>query len=107
MHHIVPVILGGETTSDNLIELTFKEHLFAHTVLFKMYKQQGNDKAALSMLYALCKLTYLPRSSMTFKKALQHGLKFHEQRYAKYFSNLSELMKGKNNPNYGHKWTDA
>jgi hypothetical protein len=44
---------------------------------------------------------------MTFKKALQHGLKFHEQRYTKYFSNLSELMKGKNNPNYGHKWTDA
>jgi hypothetical protein len=34
----MPVILGGETTSDNLIELTFKEHLFAHAVLFKMYK---------------------------------------------------------------------
>lgn len=39
IHHIIPKSLGGSITSkDNLIELTFKEHLFAHLLLFRIYK---------------------------------------------------------------------
>lgn len=105
-HHIIPVSCGGSSDNSNLIDLTFKEHMFAHLVLYKSYLQDNDNRMALSMLYALCKLAYLPRSNAKLKHVLNVGLKVHEARYNKFISNLSNLMKGKNNPNYGHKWTD-
>lgn len=104
-HHIQPVCDGGLTNDDNVIRLTYKEHLFAHIVLLKKYKQLGDSRRALAMSYALCRLMYLPRSSNSLEKLLKHGLKYHEAKYSVYQQNLSTFMKGKNNPNYGHKWS--
>ena len=37
IHHIVPLGLGGEDSTNNLIKLTLKEHFDAHELLAKMY----------------------------------------------------------------------
>lgn len=36
-HHILPKCLGGDDNSDNIVLLTFKEHIVAHHLLHMMY----------------------------------------------------------------------
>ena len=36
-HHIIPKCLGGTNKSDNLVLLTFREHVLAHQLLLKIY----------------------------------------------------------------------
>lgn len=36
-HHIIPRMIGGKDTEDNLIKLTPEDHLFAHLLLAKTY----------------------------------------------------------------------
>jgi hypothetical protein len=36
-HHIIPRCLGGDDSSDNLVDLTPEEHYLAHQLLVKMY----------------------------------------------------------------------
>lgn len=35
IHHIVPKSMGGEDSKENLVKLSYKEHLFAHLLLAK------------------------------------------------------------------------
>jgi len=37
-HHIVPKSMGGSNDSENLVELTAREHYIAHWLLYKVYK---------------------------------------------------------------------
>lgn len=37
-HHIVPQCIGGSDHYTNLTRLTVREHLFAHILLYKIYK---------------------------------------------------------------------
>lgn len=39
-HHIIMKSIGGSDDSDNIVLLTSKEHLFAHRLLWKIYKEQ-------------------------------------------------------------------
>ena len=49
-HHITPRCMGGWDAPDNLVVLTFKEHVFAHKLLAKMYPGvPGNIMAAVMM----------------------------------------------------------
>lgn len=41
-HHIIPKCLGGTNEEDNLVLLTFREHVIAHMLLMRMYP--GNTK---------------------------------------------------------------
>lgn len=41
-HHIVPRHAGGGNTLSNLVELLPEEHLFAHKLRYKGYKQRGD-----------------------------------------------------------------
>lgn len=36
-HHILPKSLGGSNCQENIIKLTFKDHVFAHRLLAKIY----------------------------------------------------------------------
>ena len=40
LHHITPKSLGGEDTYNNLVFLTYKEHMLAHTLLAKLFPGQ-------------------------------------------------------------------
>ena len=40
VHHIVPKCIGGSDHPTNLTRLTVKEHLHAHMLLYKIYKDE-------------------------------------------------------------------
>jgi len=48
-HHIVPRHAGGGDSKDNLIRLTYRQHVFAHRLLWKAYKKASDLKAWLLM----------------------------------------------------------
>lgn len=41
-HHIVPKHMGGGNGKDNLVLLTFREHVIAHYLLWRIYKKRGD-----------------------------------------------------------------
>lgn len=48
-HHIIPRSLGGDDSSSNLVDLTYREHFLAHWLLTKMFEGLNKRK----MVYAL------------------------------------------------------
>lgn len=38
-HHIIPRHAGGDDSKENLIRLTYKQHIFAHKLLWKVYSR--------------------------------------------------------------------
>lgn len=50
-HHIVPVCCGGLDEENNLIRLTYKEHAFAHHMLWKMYPNNGQLALAFEIIF--------------------------------------------------------
>ena len=49
LHHIKPKSLGGDNSKENLVLLTFEEHLLAHYLLWKITKTDKMAKALISM----------------------------------------------------------
>ena len=47
-HHIIPKSLGGQNKKDNLVLLTYREHIIAHKLLIRIYN--GNQKNDLCLL---------------------------------------------------------
>lgn len=41
-HHIIPKHMGGDNSNDNLVLLTFREHVLAHYLLWRIYKKDGD-----------------------------------------------------------------
>lgn len=50
IHHIVPRCLDGTDCADNLVKLTFKEHLLAHKLLTKIYPDNMKLKLAVFLM---------------------------------------------------------
>lgn len=44
-HHIIPRHAGGDDSKENLIRLTYRQHTFAHRVLWKAYGKASDLKA--------------------------------------------------------------
>jgi hypothetical protein len=49
-HHIIPRCLGGQDTSDNVVDLTPEEHYTAHLLLIKIYPENNSLIQAASMM---------------------------------------------------------
>lgn len=49
VHHIIPRHAGGDDSKENLIRLDYKQHTFAHRLLWKIYKRAGDYHAWLMM----------------------------------------------------------
>jgi hypothetical protein len=41
-HHIIPKHMGGGNDKDNLVLLTFREHIIAHYLLWRIYRRRGD-----------------------------------------------------------------
>lgn len=52
-HHIVPRHMGGDDSEENLVLLTFREHVLSHYILWRIYKYDGD------------RLMFLMRSNQT------------------------------------------
>lgn len=92
-HHIIPRSLGGNNESENLIDLTGREHYLLHWLLIKMTDGTNRSK----MLYAFWRMNTNRKyriTSRTYDMIKKENAKSH-----------SERMSGKNNPFYGKKHT--
>ena len=49
VHHIIPKHSWGTNDENNLVVLTYKEHIFAHKLLFKIYTNYLDQYAYLLM----------------------------------------------------------
>lgn len=49
VHHIIPRHAGGDDSKENLIRLDYKQHTFAHRLLWKIHKRSGDYMAWLMM----------------------------------------------------------
>lgn len=49
VHHIIPRHAGGDDSKENLIRLTYKQHIFAHRILWKAYNHSSDYSAWLMM----------------------------------------------------------
>ncbi len=98
LHHIIPESLGGPDTSDNLVNLTAREHFICHWLLTKMTTGEDHWKMV---------------NALRMMRAEKPGQKrYHTQITARVYENLkkeysklqSERKRGKNNPMYGEKF---
>ena len=52
-HHIIPRCIGGSNDSDNIVELTAKEHYIAHRLLTEIYPDNSKIKYAYWMMCSM------------------------------------------------------
>lgn len=64
-HHIIPKCLGGKDEEDNYVLLTFREHIIAHMLLYKLYPNKSK------LAYALLRMI---QSSKSDRKENQYKL---------------------------------
>lgn len=94
VHHIIPKSLGGTNNSDNLIQLTAREHLICHMLLPKMVSGNAYHKM-INALWAMSKLknNFHQRRPLT-SRAYENLKKLRS-------IVLSEMYSGQNNLFYG------
>ena len=49
-HHIIPKCIGGQDDESNYVLLTYREHVFAHRLLTRIYPTEGGLALALIMM---------------------------------------------------------
>lgn len=98
-HHIIPVSLGGADSTDNLVNLTAREHFICHWLLIKMYK---NNKMSY---YKMLKAFNMMCSSIS-KNQQRHIVSSRIfARYREDFSKaMSALQIGDKNSQSGTMW---
>lgn len=130
-HHIIPKCFGGTNNSQNIAILTAREHLIAHILLYKIYKNTNKQKAK-KMLFAIfyllsgnptqiCKLQNISTKKyehlkINLKKQMSKMMYgknnhfFNQKHTEKTKEKIRQAKLGKqcgeNNPNFGNKWTD-
>lgn len=82
-HHIIPKSEGGDNSSDNLVNLTAREHFIAHLLLARIYKDE-------KMWLALNRLVHGNN-----KKYTKVGSRTYESMKKKVSSIMSSKRKGK------------
>lgn len=50
-HHIIPRCMGGNNKDDNLVLLTYREHIIAHLLLCEVYPENNLLKLAVFKMY--------------------------------------------------------
>jgi hypothetical protein len=85
-HHIIPRLLGGSDTLDNLVLLTAREHFLCHLLLVKMLKGE-REKAKMACAFN------------RFKRKQQNSNLYDRFRTAYGFN-----VRGANNPAFGKVW---
>ncbi|MBP5459569.1 MAG: hypothetical protein J6Y62_05365 [Clostridia bacterium] len=130
IHHISPRCLNGGNKEKNLIRLTFREHYFAHLLLYKIYENVPiiRNKMIHCLSAMNCCNQYEKRNEFTwrsknvFKKMTKkelsesmtgegnpfYGKKHTEETKNKIIETIKKHggRKGKKNANYGHKWSE-
>ena len=89
-HHILPRSLGGSDTSDNLVELTAREHFMCHWLLTKMHTGQARGKMINALYMMQGRGPYQTRYKSKITSRIYKNLR---EEYATYISNLNKGRK--------------
>lgn len=113
-HHILPKSLGGSNESENLVDLTAREHYLAHKLLVKIHPENRAMKYALGLMTHTGKDKYeisardfeLGRIAardaiLGSKRSYETRAKMSKPKSAEHKLNISNAKKGKLNPMYG------
>ena len=113
-HHILPKSLGGSNESENLVDLTGREHYLAHKLLVKIYPESRVMKYALGLMTHTGKAKYeisakdfeLGRIAardaiLGTKRSAKTRAKMSKPKSDEHKLNISNARKGKLNPMYG------
>ena len=90
-HHIIPRSLGGDDRPENLVRLTYREHILCHWLLYKFSLDENKSKTAHAF-WAMCNL----RSKHNKRKI--PPLRVLEAARIAHIQSLRETMSGSNNP---------
>jgi len=86
-HHIIPRSLGGLDTSDNLVDLTAREHFICHWLLTKMYTEDSRGKMINAMYMMQAKGPNQKRYESKITGRIYEALR---EEYSQYISNLNK-----------------
>jgi len=104
-HHILPRSLCLEEShkidKENLVFLTFREHLIAHALLCKMFLDKSQEKH--KMQYAC--IAFMKAKTQTQEQLIKLNSRAIDRLRKEYISRRKEMSIGKNNPNYSGKYT--
>jgi len=90
-HHIIPQSLGGSNKSENIVNLSLREHYIAHLLLVKMLTGENKHK----MLYALHR--------MCFSGKYGQASRLYEKWRIEFLESLKINHPSKKDINYGKK----
>lgn len=90
VHHIIPRSLGGSDSSDNLVELTAREHFICHWLLVKMHKGESRGKMINAMYMMKAEGPYQTRYKSTITSRVYESLR---EEYSIYISNKNKGRK--------------
>lgn len=107
IHHIIPRCKGGDSSEENLVYLTAREHFLAHWLLWRIYRDRQTALAFNAML-RIGRGQKRVTSSGSFQEAreaasfAQKGKKLRQETIDKITKNNART--GKPNWNSGKKW---
>lgn len=90
-HHIIPKCMGGDNHSDNLVELTYREHFICHRLLVKMVDSKFKSK----MAYAAWQQS---------RSAKSKGTRITSRAFAKLREDLSHSYTGRKRIPFSEEW---
>ena len=110
-HHIIPRCVGGSDEKENLVMLTYREHIIAHRLLAKIY-DTWNLWFAVKSMYgknASSRLAAIMRQKNSEKNTgagnAMYGKSIFDfmtdEQIAKWRENKSKSLRGEKNPMYG------
>jgi hypothetical protein len=93
-HHIIPKCMSGGDNSENLVNLTAREHFLCHWLLIRIYPtHQGIAQAFWQMCHCRYKDNKYKSSSRAYQEAKENFSKNHKE----WYKNLSQEDKEKRN----------
>jgi hypothetical protein len=106
-HHIIPKSLGGSNDKSNLVSLTAREHFICHLLLSKMLEGKNKTKMVYAIWIIINTSKNVNINNRTYeiiRKELINNAKIKNIGNKNPMYNVRKF--GKENPNYGNKWTE-
>lgn len=91
IHRILPKCLGGTNDSNNLIELSCREHFIAHWMLFNSYNDIKIKSAFIAMCHKNPKIE-LRKKELKFEKGITSHI--YERKKKQFYDLMAELNSG-------------
>lgn len=98
-HHVIPVSLGGNNKSENIITLTAREHYIAHLLLWKMSMDKKSHNKMTMALHVMVNGSGHKKQNRSYLVPSR----IYEANRKEYVQVISEIMSGPDNKWRGRK----